>query len=474
MRRPGRNSIEFVGDTTARSVKRFSYRTDNQLAVVAPVAISGCSGAGVITFTACEFITGRGAQIPSTTFENPTFGAFRNALVQVQAASLVQTPDAFAGFTGVWHADDTAIPIAVGTERNLSNVAGDVQSLIENTDPGSAAGPIVDYYRNSGSPTAFDLLAQLDFSGNNSSGIKKAFAYLRTQIISPTAGSEKGAASLFVKEAGVDLQVLYADARGLQRIDRTATNANDADASLTPTAHHVQQFFTAALTADRTVTLSTASAADGDRFMVARTGGGAFSLNFVGPGALCSLAKNQWAVFKYDGTAAAWKLFARGDVWSEAGGTIRVIGSSGISIDSTGDTLEHVLATVTVPAFAMGKNGFVRITSFWETTGNTNSKRMRVRFGGAAGTAYTDITAASATGLTHQFMTIIHNANATNSQQGQHSNYIGLGNNVNGAKTTSAVDTTADTTVVLSAQCVTAGTDHIYLHGYSVEVVYAP
>lgn len=62
---------------------------------------------------------------------------------------------------------------------------------------------------------------------------------------------------------------------------------------------------TGTLTAARAVTLSTQNASAGDKFVITRTGGGAFNLN-VGTGPLKALATNTWCEVTYNGSA--WYL----------------------------------------------------------------------------------------------------------------------------------------------------------------------
>ena len=87
------------------------------------------------------------------------------------------------------------------------------------------------------------------------------------------------------------------------------TVATNADFTLTTLTSAEQQRHTGTLTADRAVTLSATNAYAGARFMITRTGGGAFNLN-VGTGPLKALVTNTWAEFIYDGSA--WYLAAYG------------------------------------------------------------------------------------------------------------------------------------------------------------------
>lgn len=81
--------------------------------------------------------------------------------------------------------------------------------------------------------------------------------------------------------------------------------------TLTPRSSPPQTIHTGTLTANRTVTLATAAVQLGDRFVITRTGGGAFSLN-VGVGPLTALGQNEWCEVVFDGTA--WALAATGTI----------------------------------------------------------------------------------------------------------------------------------------------------------------
>lgn len=84
----------------------------------------------------------------------------------------------------------------------------------------------------------------------------------------------------------------------------------DATFTLTPFSSPEQTFHTGTLTADRAYSLSAANAYDGARFIVTRTGGGAFNLT----NALKNIATNEWAEFYYDGTASDWRLASFGSL----------------------------------------------------------------------------------------------------------------------------------------------------------------
>jgi hypothetical protein len=146
-----------------------------------------------------------------------------------------------------------------------------------------------------------------------------------------------------------------------------------------------------------------------------------------------------------------------------------VLAQSWAAASGAADTNENALATITVPPGAMGLNGVLRISTLWTTTNNANAKTLRIRFSGAAGTQYFSQNVASslATGTIH----LIANRGVANSQVGYPAGsaatvYGPSGNGV----VTSAVDTAAATTIVISCQKATAG-DTITLEGYTVELI---
>lgn len=152
-----------------------------------------------------------------------------------------------------------------------------------------------------------------------------------------------------------------------------------------------------------------------------------------------------------------------------APGFATVLAQSFVAASGAADTNENALATITVPANTLGANGGVRVHTFWTFTNNANNKIIRVRFGGAAGTAYIGSVLASRSSA--MAVTVINNRNATNSQAGNSLGTDSSGGALSGgAIVTSSVDTTASTTIVISGQKAT-GTDTLTLEGYLVEVI---
>jgi len=147
---------------------------------------------------------------------------------------------------------------------------------------------------------------------------------------------------------------------------------------------------------------------------------------------------------------------------------IVILGASGTAVSAAADTNENTLATITVPAGAMGLRGILRITTSWTTTSSANNKTLRVRFSGGAGTQYATLvytTSVSAFDVRY----IINRDSATSQVGSMAAKDTGLGAG-GGALVTSSVDTTAATTVVITGQKASAG-ETLTLGSYLVELI---
>lgn len=147
----------------------------------------------------------------------------------------------------------------------------------------------------------------------------------------------------------------------------------------------------------------------------------------------------------------------------------RTLARSAVQVPLTGTTVETALATVSVPANAMGANGILRITPLVSNNNSAGTKTTRVRFGGLAGTIYQS--SAATTTLSTRLQCQIHNRNATNSQVGASTAITGFGVAA-GAPVTSALDTTAAQDIVISGQ-LSNGADNMALEAYLIEILKA-
>jgi len=150
---------------------------------------------------------------------------------------------------------------------------------------------------------------------------------------------------------------------------------------------------------------------------------------------------------------------------------IRVLGASAVPVSTTGDTVENTLATVTIPAGAMGLNGIIRVTATWAYTNSANTKTLRARFSGAAGTVFMNLAPTTSASAREQRQ--FANSNSVSSQRYQ----IAAGGNATGgwgtgtgAILTTSVDTSATTTIVFTGQN-GLGSETITLDSYLVELL---
>lgn len=161
-----------------------------------------------------------------------------------------------------------------------------------------------------------------------------------------------------------------------------------------------------------------------------------------------------------------------GSLWKSDGTEWRlifacVLARSTTAVSVTGTTAETTTDTITVPAGLMGTTRSLTMRAQFTYPASANTKTSRTRFGGAAGTAYVN-TVAGATGTRATHISTITNRNSASSQFDN-----SVTGNLNNATTitTSAVDTSAATSVVLSLQMASAAETGVR---ESYEVVLSP
>ncbi len=140
-----------------------------------------------------------------------------------------------------------------------------------------------------------------------------------------------------------------------------------------------------------------------------------------------------------------------------------LLAQSAEAVTHTGSIAETTLATITVPANAMGANGRLIIKTLWTTSASTNNKNTRVYFGA---TKFTSIPINSASNITARYETEIANRGAVNSQIGGAENYYGF-SQATVPVVTSAIDTSTDVDVTIKTALANAG-DSVTLESYSV------
>lgn len=151
-----------------------------------------------------------------------------------------------------------------------------------------------------------------------------------------------------------------------------------------------------------------------------------------------------------------------------ANGAARILGASAVAVSGPADTSENILATITVPAGAMGLNGILRVRALWSHTNSANNKTLRIRLGGVGGTQFLAIVpTTTASAITD---TTIQNRGAANSQVGSVAALVASFGTTSGALATGAIDTSVATTLVLTGQKASAG-ETITLESYLVELI---
>lgn len=145
----------------------------------------------------------------------------------------------------------------------------------------------------------------------------------------------------------------------------------------------------------------------------------------------------------------------------------RVLAQSGVAVVAPLDTVENVLATVTIPGGTMGPNGSLRVLCLFSHLNSINVKTLRVRLNGIGGTVYAAVIGTSL--LQSRFLVQLFNRGVQDSQVGGDAADVeGLGSST-AALVTSTIDTSLDRTLVLTAQKAT-GAEAVTLEAYSVEV----
>jgi hypothetical protein len=140
----------------------------------------------------------------------------------------------------------------------------------------------------------------------------------------------------------------------------------------------------------------------------------------------------------------------------------RVVGASAVPVSVGSTTAETALATIALPAGAMGPNGILRISISLVNNNDADDKITRVRLGGIAGTSFYTVT--NTTAITVRVIVLIQNRGAENSQFG------GIHPATTTVGTTGTVDTSAAVDIVISGQKEVAG-DTLTLESYMVELL---
>lgn len=149
-------------------------------------------------------------------------------------------------------------------------------------------------------------------------------------------------------------------------------------------------------------------------------------------------------------------------------GIARRIAQSGTPVSVTGTTTETTLATITVPANAMGPSGMVEVLPVFSYTGTAGAKICALKLNGT--TIWTGSTGTSI--LQQKAWLSFHNSNSASAQVA--SNPSGNTGGV-GSGTTAIIRTSFDSTQALTLTITAAlasAADSATLEGYLARVTY--
>lgn len=147
----------------------------------------------------------------------------------------------------------------------------------------------------------------------------------------------------------------------------------------------------------------------------------------------------------------------------------RVLAASAVAVTHTGNTSETALATITIPAGAMGPNGVLRVTALTTNNNNANIKTTRFRWDTISGTDFLGY--ATTTNVTHQPQRTIWNRNSASSQISVPAGITNPFAAISIAPATAAINTAVATTFVITGQLANAA-DTVTLESYLVEIFY--
>ena len=202
----------------------------------------------------------------------------------------------------------------------------------------------------------------------------------------------------------------------------------------------------------------------------------AYDAELAAIAALASAA-NKLAYFTGSGAAALADLTAAGraliddaDAQAQCAtlGTWRVLAQSAVASSITGTLAKTALATVHVPAGAIGPNGRLRVSTQWTTTANTNSKTLTFELGT---TAFLNFTQNGATSGGYRDQREIANRNSQSSQACWRASQAPFGTGIVSLAAGGTIDTSITQDVIFYGTLANTG-DTITLESYIVELLY--
>ena len=99
---------------------------------------------------------------------------------------------------------------SVGTLTGLNITTADntSQLILTSTDADSSTGPVLELFRNSGSPDDNDATGLIYFYGENDNDEKIAYSQIYTQVKDASDGTEDGSMAFYTMAAGTSTETL--------------------------------------------------------------------------------------------------------------------------------------------------------------------------------------------------------------------------------------------------------------------------
>lgn len=140
-----------------------------------------------------------------------------------------------------------------------------------------------------------------------------------------------------------------------------------------------------------------------------------------------------------------------------------VLAKSGVGVSHTGNTNETTLATITIPAGAMGPNGQVEVEVVFSFPNSANTKTMRVKLGGTLASSTATTANASFQGKSR-----IANRNSASSQVAPGALVMST---TTSAVNTLTINTASAADITITGQLANSG-ETITLESYLVRITY--
>lgn len=144
-----------------------------------------------------------------------------------------------SGTTGKVKDGDNAIrQIMADIKAGVPYLSG-TNYLMESTDAGATAGPVLELYRNSATPAASDITGKILFNGEDSAGNTQEYASIETVIVDATSTSEDSTLDFYVQRAGVRSLALSLGAASAGPITAVRSQIFTSSGTYTPDANMI-------------------------------------------------------------------------------------------------------------------------------------------------------------------------------------------------------------------------------------------